>query len=98
MQWKGQMQQEFKQLQDKAKAIEMERADAARVQTRFSLPESGLLQVESEANMGLHRSTTCPSLDSDDPILNTLLHTLEDKAKAIAMEREDATRVQTPSG
>ena len=59
----------------------------------FYLPESGALQVESETNMGLHRSTTCPSLDSDDPILNTLLHTLEDKAKAIAMERADATRV-----
>ena len=32
--------------------------------------------------MGLHRSTTCPSSDSDDSIINTLLHTLEDKAKA----------------
>ena len=30
--------------------------------------------------MGLHRSTTCPSsADSDDIILNPLLHTLEDK-------------------
>ena len=51
------------------------------------------MQVESEENMGLHRSTTCPSSDSDDMILNTLLHTLEDKAKVIAMERADATRV-----
>ena len=32
--------------------------------------------------MGLHRSTTCPSSESDDSIINTLLHTLEDKAKA----------------
>ena len=37
------------------------------------------MQVESGANMGLHRSTTCPSSDSDDMLLNTLLHTLEDK-------------------
>ena len=52
------------------------------------------MQVESEANMGLHRSTTCPSLDSDDPILNTLLNTIdEDKAKAIPMERADAASV-----
>ena len=58
--------------------------------------------------MGLHRSTTCPSSDSNDPILNTLLHTLEykakdmqmqqefkhlqDKAKAIEMERADAAK------
>ena len=64
--------------------------------------------------MGLHRSTTCPSSDSDDMLLNTLLHTLEDKAKdrkakdrqmqqefkhlqdkakAIEMERADVARV-----
>ena len=92
------MQQEFRHLQDKAKAIEMEMVDVARVQTGFGLLESGVLQVESDVNMGLHRSTTCPSSDSDDMILNTLLHTLEDKAKVIAMERADATRVQTPSG
>ena len=60
---------------------------------QVSLPESGVLQVESDANMGLHRSTTCPSSDSDDMILNTLLHTLEDKEKVIAMERADARRV-----
>ena len=48
------------------------------------------MQVKSDANMGLHRSTTCPSSDSNDPILNTLLHTLEYKAKSIAMERADA--------
>ena len=60
---------------------------------QVSLPESGVLQVESEANMELHRSTTCLSSDSDDPILNTLLHTLEYKAKSIAMERADAARV-----
>ena len=92
------MQQEFRHLQDKAKAIEMEMVDVARVQTGFGLLEIGVLQVESDVNMGLHRSTTCPSSDSDDMILNTLLHTLEDKAKVIAMERADATRVQTPSG
>ena len=34
-----------------------------------------------------------PPADSDDMILNTLLHTLEDKTKVIAMERADATRV-----
>ena len=67
------------------------------------------MQVESEENMGLHRSTTCPSSDSDDMLLNTLLHTLEDKAKdrkmqqefkhlqdkakAIEMERADVARV-----
>ena len=46
------------------------------------------MQIESEANMGLHRSTTCPSSDSDDMILNTLLHTLEDKAKDRQMQQE----------
>ena len=93
------MQQEFRHLHDKAKAIEMEMVDVARVQTGFGLLEIGVLQVESDVNMGLHRSTTCPSsADSDDMILNTLLHTLEDKAKVIAMERADARRVQTPSG
>ena len=92
LQWEGQMQQEYRHLQDKAKAIEMERVDVARVYTGFSIPESGVLQVESDANIGLHRSTTCPSSDSDDP-LNTLLNTLEDKAKVIPMERADAARV-----
>ena len=67
------------------------------------------MQAESGANMGLHRSTTCPSSNSDDMLLNTLLHTLEDKAKdrqmqqefkhlqdkakAIEMERADVARV-----
>ena len=44
--------------------------------------------AESGANMGLHRSTTCPSSNSDDMLLNTLLHTLEDKAKDRQMQQE----------
>ena len=46
------------------------------------------MQVESDANMGLHRSTTCPSSNLDDIFLNTLLHTLEDKAKDRQMQQE----------